>query len=103
MATAKKQNIPLKRLRKNPIIWLGVIAAVAYSSWPLGYLLNPGVARHAFASQLEAYNQPYSWIFIGLDVLCGATLLVGGVWQLVRARSPLIRVSIVAYMLFALL
>jgi len=93
----------LKPLRKNPIIWLGVIAAVAYSSWPLGYLLNPTVAHHAFASQLEDYSQPYSWIFIGLDVLCGSTLLAGGVWQLLRARSHLIRISILAYMIFALL
>jgi hypothetical protein len=93
----------LKPLRKNPIIWLGVIAAVAYSSWPLGYILNPVVAHHAFASQLEDYGQPYSWIFIALDVLCGTTLLLGGAWQLVRARSHLIRVSVLAYMVFALL
>ena len=64
-----------------------VIAGLCYASWPLGYWLNPNSA-HGLASNLGAFNQPYNWVFIGLDVICGL-LIIGAVWwmlMLVRRR-----------------
>jgi len=59
-----------------------LIAGVFYSSWPLGYWLNPGADR-GLASNLEAARQPYNWVFIGMDMLCGA-LIIGGTWWLLH-------------------
>lgn len=88
---------------KDPMIWIAVMAAILYCSWPLGFLLNPSVAHHAFASQLEASGQPYNWLFITLDVLSGLALIIGGILQWRRSRQPVIRLSIIAYVVFALL
>lgn len=88
---------------KNPLIWIGVVAALLYSSWPLGYYLNPNVTHVAFASQLEASNQPYNWLFICLDVLSGVALIIGGIAQWVRTKSLAIRLSIMGYVTFGVL
>ena len=53
---------------------LMVLAGFFYSSWPLGYWLNPKAAR-GLASDLGASHQPYNWLFITMDVVCG--ILVG--------------------------
>jgi hypothetical protein len=53
---------------------LAVGAGLLYSSWPLGYILNPSVAHNGLASALEALHQPYNWVFIIGDV--GSSLLV---------------------------
>jgi hypothetical protein len=55
---------------------LGVLAALIYNSWPLGYILNPGVARIGLASDLEAAGEAYNWLFISGDVLFGLVVLV---------------------------
>ena len=49
---------------------LMVLAGLLYSSWPLGYWLNPQVDR-GLASNLEALHQPYNWVFISMDILSG--------------------------------
>jgi len=92
-----------RALFKNPTLWLGVVAAVLYSSWPLGYLLNPGVAHTALASQLEATRQPYNWLFIGCDIASGLALLAAGAIQWRRAHGWLLRLSIASYAAFAAL
>ena len=53
---------------------LMVLAGLFYSAWPLGYWLNPQAGR-GMASDLEALHQPYNWVFISMDVVCG--ILVG--------------------------
>ena len=62
-----------------------VLAGFLYSSWPLGYWLNP-LADHGLASNLEALHQPYNWLFILMDITSGVLiciacrkLLAGGV------------------------
>ncbi len=68
-----------KGLKANPTM-LMFFAGLLYSSWPLGYWLNPRVDR-GLASDLEASHQPYSWVFISMDIACG--ILVGIVsWKL---------------------
>lgn len=63
------------------IIVLAALAALAYSSWPLGYYLNPRVGATGYASELAADGQPYNWVFIVGDVLAGVLILMV-VWLL---------------------
>ncbi len=62
--------------RRRASLVIGVVAAVAYSSWPLGYLVNRTVASQTLASTLEARNQPNSWLFVLLDCTTGALCAV---------------------------
>lgn len=66
-----------------PIAALGLLAAIAYSSWPLGYYLNPRVGSYGYASELGAFGQPYNWVFIVGDVVAGFLILVIS-WLLYR-------------------
>lgn len=51
--------------------WLVLVAALLYSSWPIGYVLNPEISRRGVASELGAYGQPYNWLFISADIIAG--------------------------------
>jgi len=100
MAHPKSINLsPLKRAT----FWLAVLAGLLYSSWPLGYMLNPVTAHSAFASELEAAHQPYNWLFVALDITSGITMLILGLMQWRKATGTLLRTSIIAYSVFALL
>src|SRR5438309_11824533 len=93
-----------RRLRRSPAIWLGGIAALLYSSWPLSYILNPAVGRHELASQLEAPHQPYAWLFILLDVFSGVLIAVVALLQLrMRRYSRLALGAVIFYVLFGVL
>lgn len=59
-----------------------LLAGVLYSSWPLGYWLNPQ-ANRGLASNLEAIHQPYNWLFVGLDILSGGLICIA-TWYLLR-------------------
>lgn len=52
-----------------------LLAGALYSSWPLGRWLNPQ-ANRGLASNLEALHQPYNWLFISFDVICGLLVCV---------------------------
>lgn len=84
-------------------VWLSFAAALFYSSWPLGFFLNPSVGHHDLASQLEAPHQPYSWVFIALDVLTGISLVIVGTVQLRIRRNTMMTLVIFSYMLFGAL
>lgn len=62
---------------------LAGLAGLLYSSWPLGYILNPAVNRSALASGLEALHQPYNWVFISGDV-SSSLLMILICWLLLR-------------------
>ena len=47
------------------------MGALAYSSWPLAFLVNPSLAGSALASSFEGRSQPFSWLFILLDCVAG--------------------------------
>lgn len=80
-----------------------VISAVLYCSWPLGYVLNPGIAHQELASQLQASAQPFNWLFVLLDVLCGLCLVFAGYQQWRYAKSNFAKASIICYTIFAIL
>ena len=58
-----------------PITIVAAVAGILYSSWPLGYSLNP-VANRGLASNLEASGQPYNWLFTLLDIASGLLVTV---------------------------
>ncbi len=62
-------------------------AGVIYNSWPLGYVLNPVVARKGLASELAGRGQPYAWLFTYGDVVCGL-LMLALCWQLWSYLKP---------------
>lgn len=90
--------------RSNLSGWLAIVAALAYFTWPLGYVLNPLISKHGLASELGAYGQPFNWLFIGADVASGLLALVAAVllWQSLRtARKPAwVRGTIINFGLF---
>ena len=65
-----------KSHRGIAVLLVGLVAALAYCSWPVGYLVNPSLAAGALASELDARGQPYSWLFILLDCATGAAALL---------------------------
>jgi Protein of unknown function (DUF998) len=97
-------SLYFKQLHRRPVIWLAGTAALLYSSWPLGYILNPFVGRHDLASQLEALHEPYAWVFISMDVLTGVAILLAGLRQIkIHRRQLLLRWCIISYVVFGLL
>lgn len=72
---------------RKQIIITSILAALLYWSWPIGFWLNPAVAQSSLASQLEASGQPFSWLFVALDVAAGfLVLLVGLSWLFGHGR-----------------
>ena len=61
---------------------LMIAAGILYSSWPLGYWLNPE-ANRGLASNLEALHQPYNWVFILMDIFSGILVFIV-CWQLLK-------------------
>ena len=64
----------MKNLKGNATA-LMVVAGFLYSSWPLGYWLNPQ-SDHGLASNLEALHQPYNWLFIMIDISSGVLTFI---------------------------
>lgn len=84
---------------------LAGLSGLLYSSWPLGYVLNPA-ANRGLASNLEGLRQPYNWLFITLDVASGVLVVIIA-WLLLvgrkKAMSRLAQFAIYAYGGFGLL
>jgi phosphatidylglycerol lysyltransferase len=66
----------VKARRKFAIITASIIAGLTYVSFPLGYLLNP--RSHGLVSDLGGMGQPYAWVFNGLDIISGASMMILG-------------------------
>jgi hypothetical protein len=93
----------IKYLLKNWMVRASILAALFYSSWPLGYLLDPVVEKTALASELQALHRPYNWVFILSDVVTGVICLLIGFWQLQKKPKGLIRVVILCLLGFGAL
>ena len=57
-------------------LYLAIAGAVAYCSWPLGFLVNPSLAGTALASSFEGRSQPFGWLFILLDCFAGLCTVI---------------------------
>jgi Protein of unknown function (DUF998) len=94
----------LTRLHRRPALWLAWAAAILYSSWPLGYVLNPVVGRHDLASQLEARHEPFNWVFIGMDIATGLAITIVGMWQMnAGGKRALLKWCALSYVAFGAL
>lgn len=93
----------LRKITSPLAVKFGILAAILYSSWPLGYWLDPVVARGALASELGAIHHPYNWLFIATDCLTGLVLVAIGFWQLRKAPVGLTRLAVYSYMIFGFL
>ncbi|HEU4965853.1 MAG TPA: DUF998 domain-containing protein [Candidatus Saccharimonadales bacterium] len=95
-------------MTKKRLFWaaviLAVLAGVVYNSWPLGYALNPLVTHSGgLASELEALHQPYNWLFVLLDTLCGVGVIAAAAMLWHRAIDLMHKVVLVNFALFGLL
>jgi hypothetical protein len=55
-----------------------VLGALTYSSWPLAFLVDTGLAqRSTFASEYEAVGHPWAWLFRIFDQVSGLLIGVG--------------------------
>ncbi len=97
------RNEQVKRVFKNVTLIAAFLASILYSSWPLGFIVNPAVSKYDYASELESAHQPYNWLFIALDIATGLVLLVSGYMQWRKANKLTIRLSILGYVLFGVL
>ncbi|GBG97222.1 DUF998 domain-containing protein [Lactococcus termiticola] len=61
-------------MKKHNLI-LGLVSALFYNAWLLGYWLNPAVMSNALLSALGASDQPYFYLFILTDILSAGFLL----------------------------
>jgi len=96
----------VRTTKEKIVIILSVAAGILYSSWPLGYVLNPKVARTSLASGLEAPHQPYNWVFVGADVTSSllaiaACVLLWHTYQKAARRKPILA-GLLCTILFAI-
>src|SRR5581483_6176612 len=71
------------------IIGLAVVAALAYNSWPLGFILDSPAAHNSLASDLAARGHPYYWLFVLGDLITGlAAIALAG---LIKLNLPKLR------------
>ena len=67
-------------------MWIALGGGLAYSSWPLAFLVNPALAGTALASSFEGRSQPFSWLFILLDGIAGSCAATVA-WRELRPRG----------------
>lgn len=96
---------PISKIKASYAVFIAaLIAAIAYNSWPLGYALNPAITRSGgLASELEALNQPYNWLFVSLDVLCGLCVMVIVIVLWRKAQTLTSKYAMTGFGLFGLL
>jgi hypothetical protein len=69
---------------------LAMLSGILYCSWPLGYILNPAVAKGGLASGFEGLHQPYNWLFISGDV-SSSILIIIVCWLLWRRLAGVVK------------
>jgi len=74
---------------------LGVVAAVVYNSWPLGFWLDRPGMRGTYISVLEIPGRPDAHLFVTCDVLAGLLAITAGV--LLRRSHQLVAVGLIVF------
>ena len=92
--------------RARITIWIAACGALAYSSWPLAFVLNRPMAGSALASTFEARSQPFSWLFILLDCVVGLCTVAVSTWEGRRfawmTRDRALIAALLSYAVFGL-
>ncbi len=78
---------------------LAVLSGIMYSSWPLGYWLNPAVSQAGLASALEGIGQPYNWLFIVADIISSLLIVIVCwlIWRKVRGTHDKVLIDIALF------
>jgi hypothetical protein len=63
------------RPNRATVAALSLLGGIAYFSWPLGYIVNRAVVEGGLASDLEVPGQPFSWVFVLLDIVSGLLIM----------------------------
>lgn len=74
------------RIKWKSLTVVTVLSGIIYNSWPVGYWLNPYIARHDLASELEALHEPFRWLFVAGDVVSSILLIFAAVVLLISVR-----------------
>ena len=90
---------------KQLVLLLGIIGALLYSNWLLGYWLNSRVANGGLASNLQIHGQPYSWVFVLGDVLSGLVIAVAAyfIYMISQQNDQLSVLMVGGYLSFGIL
>ena len=83
------QSTAESRRRLGLILGLGLVSAIAYNSWPLGFWLSKSTAEYGLASDLEKVGHPYYWLFILGDILAGMAAILLAITIRFRLRPAL--------------
>lgn len=102
-----KKNIQKRSLYKLGF-YLSVAAAVQYSSWIFGFIINSKVISSGTASELAASNQPYYTVFITSDII--TAVLISGVavcaYKLTKStnaqENTVISIALFSYLAFGI-
>lgn len=71
------------------VVWLGVVAALLYSSWLFGWAANPDHdPLTGYVSELAALGEPFARTFRSFDGIAGATVVIACIIVLARSRAP---------------
>lgn len=95
----------MSNIERNLPVVLSIAAALIYNDWPLGFVLNPKVAPIGLSSDLEAYNQPFNWFFIGSDIVSALLILYTVLFLMLRkpTRDRFFRWALVGLCLFSVM
>lgn len=89
--------------KTNLVYGFSLAAAFMYSTWIIGYILNPRVAISGTVSELSALSQPHRNFFVATDILMITVILALTIVVLGMARKTWQRMVILLYILFAAL
>lgn len=67
-------------------IFLAILTAVGYASFPLALFINPRYLFDGLVSVLGADGQPYNWLFNSLDIISAVLGLIMVIWLARRWR-----------------
>jgi len=100
-------SIKTYKLSKEGLtILLSGLAGLIYNSWPLGFILDPVVARYNQASQLETIGHPYYQFFIACDVISSLLVILSAILILLRFTKKielkLIAIGLIAFGIFTI-
>ena len=87
LASPVADSLPRSARAERSALALGVVAAVVYNSWPLGFWLDRAGMRGTYVSVLEVPGRRDAHLFVTCDVLAGLLAVVAGL-LLRRSRGP---------------
>lgn len=91
-------------MNKTKLIYiLSFIAAIFYTAWAFGYVLNPSVASGGTVSELSATSQPYRYFFLTTDLLMLITIIATAFLTFLTVNKTWQKVTILFYVLFGVL